>query len=272
MHALSISAPDGAVRRVVVRRPAESQWKSKTADATRTEFELHAALHAQGFLAPRPCLIDDSEELLPSAYFVMAFVEGSTTVRGTELPSALGQMADYLARLHALDVEGVGLPPLRALEDPLESLGAYLDDSPFLDRLRAGAPRLRPREAPPVSLLHGDFWPGNVLWHEGRMAAVIDWEDASLGDPLSDLACARVELLCRYDAAAMDRFMNRYVEQTAPDLTALPLWEVYVSAAALSSMAAWGLDPADEAERRRRTDGFFARAKAELLARLEDRC
>ena len=57
-------------------------------------------------------------------------------------------------------------------------------------------------------VLHGDYWPGNVLWQDGRLVAVIDWEDASLGDPLADLATARVELLCRYGDDAMERFTH----------------------------------------------------------------
>lgn len=118
-----------------------------------------------------------------------------------------------------------------------------------------------------TSLLHGDFWPGNVLWRGGPLVAVIDGEDAAFGDPLSDLACARVELLCHYDEQAMDHFSEHYLAGSDVDLTALPLWEVYVSAAALASMAhwGWGLPPEIEARRRRRTEAFFERAGHALL-------
>src|SRR5687767_2566978 len=60
-------------------------------------------------------------------------------------------------------------------------------------------------------VLHGDYWPGNVMWRQRSLVAVIDWEDACLGDPLADLATARVELLCRYGAEAMERFTTRYL-------------------------------------------------------------
>ena len=94
-------------------------------------------------------------------------------------------------------------------------------------------------------VLHGDYWPGNVLWQGGRLAAVIDWEDASLGDPLADLATARVELLCRYGDAAMERFTARYLavhkDTSGPlHLDTLPLWELYVSASALAAMGGSG--------------------------------
>ena len=82
----------------------------------------------------------------------------------------------------------------------------------------------------PPSLVHGDFWPENVLWQHGQIAAVVDWEDAALGDPLSDLACCQVELLCKYDEAAMDTFTAHYCALAQVDLANLPLWQVYVSA------------------------------------------
>lgn len=59
-------------------------------------------------------------------------------------------------------------------------------------------------------LLHGDFWPGNVLWRTGgesghtvEPTAVIDWEDVEVGDPLVDIARTRSELawLFGYDIA-----------------------------------------------------------------------
>ena len=99
--------------------------------------------------------------------------------------------------------------------------------------------------------------------------AVIDWEDASLGDPLADLATARVELLCQYGDDAMERFTTAYLTMHAETigplpLDSLPVWELYVSAAALASMGEWGLDPADEAYRRHHTERFFEQAARRL--------
>jgi aminoglycoside phosphotransferase (APT) family kinase protein len=41
-------------------------------------------------------------------------------------------------------------------------------------------PRLRLN---PSVLLHGDYWPGNILWRDGTIEAVVDWEEAQFGDP-----------------------------------------------------------------------------------------
>jgi aminoglycoside phosphotransferase (APT) family kinase protein len=60
------------------------------------------------------------------------------------------------------------------------------------------------RNAP--ALLHGDYWPGNVLWQDGELVAVIDWEDAKLGDPLADLAISRLDIAWILGTAAMTLF------------------------------------------------------------------
>jgi aminoglycoside phosphotransferase (APT) family kinase protein len=270
MRALEIRGDDGEVRRLVVRRHASSDWKSLSSNVTATEFGLLEALHAIGFEVPEPCSLDDSGELLPSPYYVMKLVEGTTELNEAAVPDAMRQMADFLARLHALPIEHSALPALPEREDPRTELAAYLPTGEPWDRL-ADALADKPTRARPRALLHGDFWPGNVLWSAGRIAAVIDWEDTALGDPLSDLACARVELLCQHGEAAMHAFTERYLAAVPPpivDPEALLLWEVYVSAAALASMANWGLEPDVEAHRRASTRRFMERACQELLAAL----
>jgi aminoglycoside phosphotransferase (APT) family kinase protein len=185
-------------------------------------------------------------------------------------------MADFLVRLHGLDPVALDVE-LEPVEDPVASVIPLL---PASDAGRAALVRLTGDHVTPDParrvVLHGDFWPGNVIWERGRLRAVIDWEDAALGDPLADLATARVELLCRFGDEAMKRFTTRYVaqhrEQVGPlPLAALPVWELYVSAAALASMGAWGLDPDDEARRRRATERFFEMALAQLASSPERR-
>jgi aminoglycoside phosphotransferase (APT) family kinase protein len=81
------------------------------------------------------------------------------------------------------------------------------------------------RRNPPV-LLHGHLWPGNVLWQDGRLVAVLDWEDAAIGDPLADVANARLELLWARGAEAKDEF-TRWYRSLVPgvDVTDLPHWD-----------------------------------------------
>ena len=98
------------------------------------------------------------------------------------------------------------------------------------DEIYAALPRVGPksRSNEPV-LVHGDFWPGNLLWRDGAIAGVIDWEDALVGDPLADLAICRLDLLWILGIEAMREFTERYQAEMALDLADLPYWDLRCS-------------------------------------------
>ena len=269
---------DGRISRMVLRQHTSKEWKPHEPGATGTEFELLQTLHPLGMPVPGVRMHDSSAELLPNPFLVMDFIEGTTEVSQTELPEVLVQMADFLFDLHTLDIDSVELPALPELEDPVEGLADYLPSGPLARRLLSVLEAQRPTSAAkPRALLHGDYWPGNLLWRDGHLAAVLDWEDASIGDPLSDLAACRVELLCQYDHGAMEAFTRHYLSRSRPTsvlatedagkvTSKLEIWEAYVSAAALETMSEWGLAPEEEHRRRAKTHQFFERAAEQLLS------
>ncbi len=117
-----------------------------------------------------------------------------------------------LSRIHSVDISSMDLSflpeqskflpgNLRQLFDLDESL----DEARILENFK--------QSHTPVNravLLHGDFWPGNVLWKDEKIVDVIDWEDAKLGDPLADLAISRLDILLTFGTRAMDEFTHRY--------------------------------------------------------------
>ncbi len=251
---VEVELPSGETRQLVRRSLGPAEERAGIGIAA--EFELQRALRATGLPVPEPLCLDDSRERFPDPVLLMEFVAGELA---TELgPGAVEPMARFLRRLHSLDPEGFELP---AREDPRAGALAYLPGaSSALREALAGF-----RWTPARVVLHGDFWPGNVLMAGGQIAAVIDWEDAALGDPLSDLACARLELRCAFGPAAADAFSQSYLDGRSVDPRALALWELYVSAAALPAMGAWGLEP-QELEARRATTSAFLRRAAGALA------
>lgn len=115
------------------------------------------------------------------------------------------------------------------------------------------------------SLLHGDFWPGNVLWANAQLVAVIDREGAALGSAASDVACCRAELNAMFDERAVHLFTDSYRAASADDLADLALWDIYVGSAALATLHQWGLPSEVETLRRARTSTFVAHAAEALL-------
>jgi aminoglycoside phosphotransferase (APT) family kinase protein len=135
--------------------------------------------------------------------FVPAEALGSATDNAGKTPGQLREasldLTRVLAKLHALDPELIGLGdfgrPEGYLARQLRRWAKQLEASrsrptPDLDRLIAAMPA--PPESPRASVVHGDFKMNNALvdfsGQQARIAAVLDWEMATLGDPYSDLA------------------------------------------------------------------------------------
>tara|TARA_Y100001960_G_scaffold220563_1_gene230694 strand:+ start:154 stop:603 length:450 start_codon:yes stop_codon:yes gene_type:complete len=111
-------------------------------------------------------------------------------------------------------------------------------------------------------LLHGDLWPGNVLWQDGRLVAVVDWEDGAAGARLIDVAIARSDLSWGYGWDAMEAFTARYATRTGCDLSALPLWNLRATLRQAPNSYNPGLGPSTQIESRKSwimCDPAFAR-------------
>ncbi len=258
--ALNLSAANGEHRRVVFRQHTNRAPKGHTDLVASKEFHLTHKLADQGLKVAQPLALH-GDDPADGPWLVSEWIDGTTHVPDEDVDTALAQMADYLARLHQINSDHLDAPGVTGIEDPIEALPSYLPDD---DNGRAiqRAIDIGIRRRPNASvLLHGDFWPGNVMFKNGTLVAVLDWEDAAWGDPLVDLACARVELSCAYGVEASARFTTRYLA-LAHDLhqNDLSLWDVYVSATALSSMHLWGLSASEEAKRRRTTNQFLGAA------------
>jgi aminoglycoside phosphotransferase (APT) family kinase protein len=109
-----------------------------------------------------------------------------------------------------------------------------LEPQPFLTEgfrwLRANAPK-----ASRVSLLHGDYRAGNFLFQGDRITAIVDWELASLGDPLQDLGWAVMNLWRLNDKICgfyeLEDFLQRYesISGIPVDRQAMAWWEVWAN-------------------------------------------
>lgn len=263
VHAMELEGADGH-RRAIVLRQHGAEWKPRHEHVAAKEYALLQVLHRAGLPVPEPLLLDTTGRLLPRPFLVTAFVEGSVDVPADNLEACLDVMAATLARLHALP--GEGLPELPLLLDPLPELLDYLPRVPDWRALREHLARCTDSAYldRPV-LLHGDFWPGNLLWRDGRLTAILDWEDAALGDPVSDVAGCRIELLWKYGSKARDRFTRAYGRERRVDARRLALWDVFVGCAATHFMSNWGLEPAREADMRQKADTSIREAAKKLF-------
>ncbi len=200
---LTYTLTDGH-RRWVLRRPPLGHVLASAHDMAR-EHRLLAALSPTHVPVPTP-LVLAGPEVIGAPFYVMDFADGQV-LRTTEQLSALDgptargvaeSLVDVLVRLHSLVPAEVGLAdlgrPAGYLDRQLRTWGRQLAaswsrDLPELDlladRLAAAVPATQ-RDA----VVHGDYRLDNVVVDPatGKVTAVLDWEMATLGDPLADLA------------------------------------------------------------------------------------
>lgn len=253
--ALEVERGDGRVERWVVRRHGPADLRANP-HVARDELRLLEIAREHGLAAPEPIAADESGEVLPGPYVVVGFVAGEVDLDPADLTRYLRQMAGELARIHAVD-DGAALDFLPRRGRGYGPPAGPLDETMGEGRIRAALDATEPEPANAPTLLHGDYWPGNILWREGHLAAVIDWEDAAVGDPLADLGNARLEILWWFGPDAMAAFTAHYLALSpALDTTALPYWDLVAALRPCGKLSGFGLDPATEARFRARHARF----------------
>lgn len=214
---LTYRIEDAAGRAFVLRRPPLGTLLPGAHDMSR-EHRIMAALADTPVPVPQVVGLCTDEAVLGADFYVMRFTEGTvirTKADAQSLPVALRgaasrDLAKTLAALHAIDPERVGLGDRSRGQDYIarqlhvwkrQMDGQKGRELPLMDqvhqRLSATVP---PQQG--VAIVHGDYRLDNVmLASDGTVAAVLDWELWTLGDPLADLAITMTYWTDSADAA-----------------------------------------------------------------------
>jgi aminoglycoside phosphotransferase (APT) family kinase protein len=186
---------------VLRRKPPGNLLPS--AHAVDREYRVIAALHPTGFPVPRPYGLCQDEAVIGSWFYVMEMVEGRI-FRDITLPLQAPEerraiflaMIQTLADLHNTDHVAVGLEDYgrpgnymaRQIERWTKQYRASeTEPRPTMEKLIEFLPRTTPEQGR-TSVVHGDYKLDNMAMRpaEPKVAAVLDWELSTLGDPLGD--------------------------------------------------------------------------------------
>lgn len=196
-------------RELVLRRPPFGS-QVKTAHDMAREYRVLSKLHSGYSLAPKVLLKCEDTSVLGSPFYIMEPIRGVILRRdpppGLPFPRDTARrlsesFIDNLAALHALDYEAVGLGDLGKPQGYLERQvngwmnryqGSRTDESPevvpICDWMKLHMPSARSS-----ALIHNDYKYDNLVLDPAdvtRIIGVLDWEMATIGDPLSDLGTA----------------------------------------------------------------------------------
>lgn len=231
----------------------------KGAHAIDREYRVLDALHPAGVPVPRPVLFHETPEIVGTPFYLMERVEGRVFSDGAllEVPASerhalwMG-LADALGQLHRVRPDEVGLAdygrPGNYFERQLSRWSRQWQESandpiPELDQLGAWLAENLPPDDGAVSLAHGDYRMGNVIFHpsEPRVVAILDWELSTLGHPLADVGfCAMAWHtapdeyggILGLDLAALGlpneaEFLSRYAAANPSAATPLPFHKAF---------------------------------------------
>lgn len=151
-----------------------------------------------GVPVPEPVYLDETGKVLGVPGIVTRLVEGRQMVNPKDHVQWAEDLAQLLLRIHAIRPSDQDYKYLYNGHDE----GLHMLRYDWSER-KAGHPlstdilgalaELRPEIVPePSVLIHMDYWHGNVLWHRGRVSAVVDWDYASYGEPAIDIAYFRM--------------------------------------------------------------------------------
>jgi aminoglycoside phosphotransferase (APT) family kinase protein len=199
---LTYRVTDGT-RSWVVRRPPLGHVLA-TAHDMRREYQVISALRDTGVPVPLTYALCEDTGVLGAPFYVMSTVDG-TAYRTAGMMAALGpdrtraiaqRMVDTLAALHSVDYRAVGLEsfgrPEGFLARQVRRWKKQLDASrsreiPGIDELHALLAAGPPDDGP-ATIVHGDYRLDNLLvGADDQVAAVVDWEMATIADPLTDV-------------------------------------------------------------------------------------
>jgi aminoglycoside phosphotransferase (APT) family kinase protein len=241
----------------VLRRPPLHHVLATAHDMGR-EHRIISALGPTPVPVPPALAYCDDPEVNGAPFYVMGYVEGHV-LRDTAAAEPLTEeqrrtagesLVDVMAEIHAVDVDAVGLGELGRKEGYIDRqlrrwykqfLDSKTREVPALEkvyeRLRAEIP-----EQGPATIVHGDYRLDNCLvGDDGRIAAVLDWEICTLGDPLADVGLLMVYWTDPDDESAAlltaptqlpgfqrrADLLQRYAERSGRDVSAIDYYTAF---------------------------------------------
>jgi aminoglycoside phosphotransferase (APT) family kinase protein len=190
---------------VVLRRPPRPPLPPSAHDVLR-EARLLRALRDTPARVPAVLAVCEDEAIIGCPFYVMERIDGEVMV--TSIPTGLDtplqhraigeQLIDALVEIHSVDWRAVGLEgfgkPTGYLERQLRRFVGLWEinktrEIPAVERVGGWLAENMPSSGP-ATIVHGDYRLGNTIFAAdapARLAAVLDWEMATIGDPLADL-------------------------------------------------------------------------------------
>jgi aminoglycoside phosphotransferase (APT) family kinase protein len=225
----------GSPMHIVIKSYAE--YGMECSEKARLEFKALEWLRDHSVPVPDPLYLDENGTLLGTPSIVTSCVPGEHIIVPSDPPSdplkwarAMGGM---LAKIHSvpcdaeaqrllLDANSEALWFLRSGSVP-DYMNAYPGGAEIWQTVHDLLPDIHQVQP---TLVHLDYWPGNILWDQGQITGIIDWEEAAYGDPAIDVAYCRMDMFTSGMEQAADELLVAYEAEMGRPVENLGFWEL----------------------------------------------
>ena len=245
-HLIEARLPNGKPYKIVVRRYKIFGDYDRGEKAHR-EFKTFELLNQYQVPAPQALLLDKTGKILGAPGIVTGFVEGNLLLEApANVMDWTRKLTRMLAKIHSIPC-GRDEQSFLLMGNAEASWFLNYDAAPkYMQAYPGGADLWQMlRELYPniqmvhPSLLHIDYWSGNILWHKNEISAVLDWEEAAYGDPAIDVAYARMNMFLMNLPDAADEFLRVYESDTGRKIENMGFWELAASVRPMTDPVDW---------------------------------
>jgi aminoglycoside phosphotransferase (APT) family kinase protein len=237
---LRIGGDDTAPTDLILKIPVPG-WIDATMVTTNARA-LQLA-YSYGITAPRLIAADLDGRAAGTVATLETMLPGSSAMPPIPSVARIESAGAVIARVHAYE-----LAPREDL--PRRPRPVAVDDfagerrrgrMPTTPLLRHGDERARDHGMPPGEpvFVHGDVWPGNLLWTGDTCTALIDWKTAGAGHPGVDLGGLRLQLALHYGPDAAELVLRGWRRESGRDAEAMPYWDAIAALNTPTELQGW---------------------------------
>ena len=195
-------------------------------------------LHAVGLPVPRCYGVKAGPGAVNECCMLLDWMPGHVVGRPQDIPTYATQLAQTLATVH----EQSPMHGLPRYTTELNRLLRQARQKRELDQVVAAIEANKAMFSTESTLLHGDFWPRNVLFKRKRLTAVLDWSYACSGPHQVDVCNARIELAWLWGDAAVREFTECYFSVAPVRAAGLACFDLAASLKPSLHSQYWGLN------------------------------
>lgn len=227
---LLVDTEDGCF---VVRFPSE-ELRAHFDDPAGHEWSILEGVQASGLPGPEPLRLADGPD---GRFLILRHMPGQATAATEDPVAYTNQMAEALAQVHHADLSL--FPTLTGMKPkwspPPQPWSQNLREPEVIYALLAwGDPPLQNSV-----LRHGDFWPGNLLWEDGQLTGIIDWENALLGPASADVGLSRLDVAWVFGFDVMESYTEACLALNPAAGEDLLYWDLRACLRPMHNLAEW---------------------------------